>query len=215
MARDRKYIIPFPNGITVPLNEFTVAIKDRMLKFPAEYQPAIMSCLKVLARPETYKSDTPSELNYAVQQGHSILASVDTIPAQITDLFPVVGISSTGGGVSVSNNDPFTGDYEVYIAAFDDLDGSTSLDVEIKSHPNGLAAGGFCSIDMFYQPVASKAYVATGNTCVGTISDSGFATDGFHHWEWNNLKDVNIGISAIYGALFHILVSGEIQCGDI
>lgn len=213
MTRDRKYVIPFPNGITVPTEDFTSTSHNRKLSFPGSYEPAIMSALKVLARPETYQSDDTEELNYSVQQGMDILSSAEDnggvgylIPnwgftvSSLNDIFtysvpPVYGIASKKSymyfATAQSGSEPYI-DFTLY---------------------GGL--GGVCDLSLTLDP-PTRLYTIYATNCFNTVvTDTDFSVDRSISKHYDGVKQLHITIadcSFVFGVL---TVLGDATCGDV
>jgi len=93
---DTRFYLPFPTGVNHIEDDFGGNVFDRCLPFPRSYEGLIMSALKVLARPETYRSTLTGDLQYAVQQGHDILAAATDYPGCGSPSQGILGITNCG-----------------------------------------------------------------------------------------------------------------------
>lgn len=208
------YFIPFNIPLSIPAGDVTL-YPDRMLRFPSWYVPYIIGALKPLARVETYKAESDAELKFAYEQGMQMLCGIEDIPVPQTNLYFGLSASSDNGSIFTSVSDSYTDRYIQRALIADELDGATSLTITLRSHPDGALAGGSLDVILDYLPVASKAYVVTGHSCTGLISETGFLTDGHHTWHWDDAKDVQISFSAVYGSMWEISTQGNLVCGDV
>jgi len=208
------YWIPFPEPIPVPEGDVTTSL-DRMLLFPEFYQPYILGALKVLTRPEIYDGTTKSEFAFAMQQGEDILAAVSVFPHETTDVYYSLSASGFYGSTTDVFYDKTTGAMSSDSSVASDGLSSSNISITMHSHPDGDNIGAFLSVEIFYSPVASKAYVITGHTCTGLISESGFVTDGHALFTWEDAKDVSISIDAITVSLWKVVAGVEIVCAPV
>lgn len=219
MTRDRKYVIPFPNGITVPTEDYTDTAHDRQITFPASYQPTIMSALKVLARPETYQSDTPSELNYAVQQGHDILANVGVaINCDFEQSNSVLTVDDAG----VTYTDAFfvgtpynhVSRYAFASVSYLDNDPQLNQPRFWITSPGYVNAG--CTWDITIQTrVPGRVFLITTQKCGETAQNESGVMDGqFLTRHYTDMFSVYMYIDVCDWILGLIDIS-DVTCGDI
>jgi len=218
MVRDRKYVIPFPNGIIPPIEEYTEALQDRMLKFPHSYEPMIMSALKVLARPETYQSDVVSELNFSVQQGFDILASVEGVVSPVA--LPNWQLSFNGSFEPYKYfviNTVFTPGRRVYVAFAD----PTELTIprlrfagRQTANASIWAGGVIRHLDVETVDAVPHVFTYTYHNCLGvatTVTDSGSSL------VWNNveMKDFLIDWDTPAGIYMEAVIEQDYSCTQV
>jgi hypothetical protein len=211
LADSQGYFAPITRPLPLPLG-YAVSDFDRMIRFNNGWTPYVLAALGVLTRPETYAGEVASEYAFAIGEGQNLYNAVEDIPLPQTDLYLQFSATSTNGAQFFTQHSAYYTYYRGIALIADDLDGATSLTINVKQHPSGDPAGGAVSVELFYLPVASKAFTVNGEDCLSLFSDSGFVEDGHHAWSWSNLVHATISLSAIYCALFVVTVDGEIQC---
>jgi hypothetical protein len=194
--------------------DYAVSDVDRMIRFNHAWTPYVLGVLGLLTRPEVYDGTTRAEYAFAIGEGQNIYNALEEIPVEASPLRVEVSTTSTNGAENWTVNDPYSSAYVREALIADDLDGATSLSITVRRVADSSPAGGLLTVEFNYLPVASKAYTVTGTSCSGSISESGFMTDGLHFFSWADAKTVTISISAVYCVHARVSVDGQPVCEE-
>lgn len=210
------YFIPFPRQIPAPLGSPEQYNRDRALLFGSYWEPYITGALKVLTRPEIYAAPDVDTAKFAMDAGQQVLGMITTYPVPI--YFSQVNVSTGASGsvlTFIGQPDKLSPATQVRMACWQDpaIGGVINVGATVRDSRDETLAGCDLSLVVNYQPIAGKAYVLTGHSCTGLISDAGFVTDGYHQFVLPATKDFSLSIDAINLLSFELNILSDPVCG--
>jgi len=212
------YFIPFMSPVTPPSNEIDQEL-SKQLVFDGSWLPVILGALKVLVRPETYVDITERTAIESSLEGHQLLDLIDDYPKTLYNWHLLLTVDADYYIILEPSSCPSSRERKAFIAVWnsnDALAGAIGIGGQGRDVASGDIVGGDFTVDVYYQPSASKAYTEGSTDCTGTYDPhSGFVENGHHLFSYSGRDNFNVSIDAITLMLVVVTITSDYTCAQV
>jgi len=211
------YYIPFLEPVIPPPHEIDQEL-SKQVAFDGQWLPVILGALKVLARPETYVDITERTAIESSLEGHHLLDLIDDYPKTLYNWHFNLFVDADYYIILEPPSCPSSRERKAFIAIWNsdsELAGSVGFGGQGRSVPSGDIVGGNFTVDVYYQPDASKAFFENSTDCSGTVaSSSGFVENGHHVFSYTGRDNWAVTIDAITLILAVVTITSDYTCAQ-